>query len=188
VKKGQTVTVTYTGTRKVIGVKAEKKAAAVATGHALAESAVGELVGSDGLAYAAADKDNLPDGVTAVAMIAYVGSETGVDGYTHGLALALSDDYGYQTWTDITSHSPAVTGGIWLLASEAQWNKMINAMGSDGLRDGFSSVGGTNLENYYYWSSTAGELGHRRYAFDAKAWYDSNPNLGKAYGRACLAF
>ena len=27
VKKGQTVTVTYTGTRKVIGVKAEKKAA-----------------------------------------------------------------------------------------------------------------------------------------------------------------
>jgi hypothetical protein len=188
VKKGQTVTVTYTGTRKVIGVKAEKKAAAVATGHALAESAVGELVGSDGLAYAAADKDNLPDGVTAVAMIAYVGSETGVDGYTHGLALALSDDYGYQTWTDITSHSPAVTGGIWLLASEAQWNKMINAMGSDGLRDGFSSVGGTNLENYYYWSSTAGELGHRRYAFDVKAWYDSNPNLGKAYGRACLAF
>ena len=31
VKKGQTVTVTYTGTRKVIGVKAEKKAAAPAT-------------------------------------------------------------------------------------------------------------------------------------------------------------
>ena len=31
VKKGQTVTVTYTGTKKVIGVKAEKKAAAPAT-------------------------------------------------------------------------------------------------------------------------------------------------------------
>ena len=31
VKKGQTVTVTYTGTKKVIGVKAEKKAAAAAT-------------------------------------------------------------------------------------------------------------------------------------------------------------
>ena len=46
-------------------------ASAAAEGHALSASSLGEIVGSDGKAYAVADKDNLPTGVTAVAMIAY---------------------------------------------------------------------------------------------------------------------
>ena len=41
-----------------------------AIGHALASSAVGEIVGSDGLAYYASDKNDLPSGVTAVGMVA----------------------------------------------------------------------------------------------------------------------
>ena len=91
VKKETKVDIEYTGTKKVIGVKAEKKAPA-ATGHALSASVVGEIVGSDGKAYAADDKDNLPEGVTAVAIIAYVGSATGeASPYTHGLAIAMKD-------------------------------------------------------------------------------------------------
>ena len=117
--KGTPVTVTYTGTKKVIGVKAEKKAAA-AVGHALSASVVGEIVGSDGKAYAADDKDNLPEGVTAVAIIAYVGSATGEESpYTHGLAIAMKDAAagGSVKWsssrndeslTNYTEESPAV--------------------------------------------------------------------------------
>ena len=91
VKKETKVDIEYTGTKKVIGVKAEKKAPA-ATGHALSASVVGEIVGSDGKAYAADDKDNLPEGVTAVAIIAYVGSATGeASPYTNGLAIAMKD-------------------------------------------------------------------------------------------------
>ena len=145
-------------------------------------SDLGKVICTDG-SIVAKVSDATAASKTAAAVIAYV-DETN----KKGLALALADDYGYQTWTDITSHSPAVTGGTWVLASETQWTQMITAMGSDGLRDGFSSVGGTNLQNNYYWSSTAGGSGHRRYDFDSKAWYNSNPNSGKGYGRACLVF
>ena len=62
------------------------------TAYTLAESTVGMIVGSDGNAYAAADKDNLPTGVTAVAIVAYKGSETGeASPYNHGLAIAMKD-------------------------------------------------------------------------------------------------
>ena len=43
VKKGQTVTVTYTGTKKVIGVKAEKKAAPAETTVTLTPGEIGDL-------------------------------------------------------------------------------------------------------------------------------------------------
>ncbi len=63
-------------------------------GHALTSAVVGDIVGSDGLAYAAADKDNLPSGVTAVAVITYVGEAGTADASSatyKGLALALTD-------------------------------------------------------------------------------------------------
>ena len=94
---------------------------AAAEGHALSASAVGEIVGSDGKAYAAADKDNLPTGVTAVAIIAYVGSATGeASPYNHGLAIAMKDAAAGVTvkWSssdndesldNYTDYSPAVT-------------------------------------------------------------------------------
>jgi|GEM_PF-1287926 len=91
------------------------------TAYTLAESTVGMIVGSDGKAYAAADKDNLPTGVTAVAIVAYKGSETGeASPYTHGLAIAMKDAAagGKVKWSssdndeslnNYTDYSPAVT-------------------------------------------------------------------------------
>ncbi|UKK51467.1 hypothetical protein L6472_02425 [Prevotella sp. E13-17] len=92
VKKGETVTVTYSGTRRVMGVKAEKKASE----SLIVNPVVGQIIGSDGKNYDA--NATLPDGVTKVAMIAYVGkdAETSTT-YNHGLALALED----VTSTDI---------------------------------------------------------------------------------------
>jgi len=57
---------------------------------------VGQIIGSDGKNYDA--NATLPTGVTAVAKICYVGSETGeASPYNHGLALALSDANGGNT-------------------------------------------------------------------------------------------
>lgn len=91
------------------------------TAYTLAESTVGMIVGSDGKAYAVADKDNLPSGVTAVAMVAYKGSATGeASPYNHGLAIAMKDAAagGTVKWSssendesldNYTDYSPAVT-------------------------------------------------------------------------------
>ena len=92
VTKGQTVTVTYTGTKKVIGVKAEKKAAA-----GIVNPVVGQIIGSDGKNYDA--NATLPSGVTAVAKIAYVGNDAETSTtYNHGLALALGDVSDKKAW------------------------------------------------------------------------------------------
>lgn len=92
VVKGQTVTVTYTGSKKVIGVKAEKKAAA-----GIVNPVVGQIIGSDGKNYDA--NATLPSGVTAVAKIAYVGNDAETSTtYNHGLALALGDVSDKKAW------------------------------------------------------------------------------------------
>ena len=92
VTKGQTVTVTYTGSKKVIGVKAEKKAAA-----GIVNPVVGQIIGSDGKNYDA--NATLPSGVTAVAKIAYVGNDAETSTtYNHGLALALGDVSDKKAW------------------------------------------------------------------------------------------
>lgn len=191
VTKGETVTVTYTGSKKVIGVKAEKKAAETSP-------VVGQIIGSDGKNYDA--NATLPDGVTAVAMIAYVGSETGVDGYTHGLALALTDEGG-MNWTTATgasgaaAHTPAAptTTSSWMLPSKDQWNKMIDAAGSyTALRDGFSGISGaSNLQSAYYWSSTEDDSNNANawlYRFSNGLWYSANKGSGGMKVRACIAF
>ena len=118
--------------------------------------AVGQVIGSDGKNY---DYASLPTGVTAVAKICYV------SGSDYFLALALTDE-GQMNWytaqTTCAGHTPAFTGGTWKLASKDEWKNMISAAGSyDALRDGFSSVGGTNLQDKHYWSST------ENYSYDA---------------------
>ena len=189
VKKGQTVTVTYTGSKKVLGVKAEKKAGIV-------NPAVGQIIGSDGNNYGA--NATLPTGVTAVAKICYVGSETGVAGYTNGLALALTDK-GEMIWSEATgtsgaaAHTPAAPTNTssWMLPSRDQWNKMINAAGGyTALRDGFSGItGASNLQSDgYYWSSTEYSAGRAwRYDFDDGIW-SNNDKYFERQVRACLAF
>ena len=108
---------------------------------------------------------------TNVAMIAYLGSETGVAGYTHGLALALTDK-GQMNWFTATgasgaaAHTPAAPSPMtssWMLPSNDQWLNMINAcknvLGTNNnyqdLRDGFSGISGaSNLQSCLYWTST----------------------------------
>ena len=197
VAAGTAVSVKYSGTKKVKSVKAVKKAV---------NPVVGQIIGSDGKNYDA--NATLPTGVTAVAMIAYVGSETGVAGYTHGLALALTDEASTMSWTDATgasgaaAHTPAAptTTSSWMLPSKDQWNKMIdackNVLGTKNnyqdLRDGFSGIAGaSNLRSAfpaYYWSSTEYDSSDAwDYAFDEGNWFHSDKSF-EDYVRACLAF
>ena len=196
VAAGTPVTATYIGTKKVKSVKAVKKAALINN------PAVGQVIGSDGINY---DRTaTLPSGVTAVAMIAYVGSETGVEGYTNGLALALNDK-GEMIWSEATgtsgaaAHTPAAptTTSSWMLPSKDQWNKMIdackNVLGTNNdfqdLRDGFTSVGGSNLKSKDYWSSTEYYYDEAwMFNFDYDRWYDYPKDEAYPQVRACLAF
>ena len=141
-----------------------------------------------------------------VAMIAYVGSETGVAGYTHGLALALTDESSSgMSWNDAKTActnkniSATVESASWMLPSKDQWNKMIdackNVLGdnddSRDLRDGFTSVGGSNLESKDYWSSTEYEYDSNEawmFNFGYDCWYDYPKGTAYPQVRACLAF
>lgn len=164
-----------------------------ARGHALASSAVGEIVGSDGLAYYTSDKNDLPSGVTAVAMVAYKNGN-------NGLAIALADETGTMDWstaiTTAAAHTPAITGGTWKLPSQDEWKQMFSANGgyeSDhtDLNTAITNVGGTALEEHdNYWSSKEYDteiayylrLDHRTNSFEAY-WKNISCRV-----RACLAF
>ena len=153
-------------------------------------SDVGRVVCTDGSIY-----DNVSaaeaDGKTAVAMIAYLDTEN-----NKGLALALADESDWMAWSTAIStcsaKTPTVTGGTWKLATKDEWDLMISAAGSyNALHDGFSSVGGTNMQwssTYYYWSSTEYDSGRAwNYNFSGGSWYsDLKENCN--YVRACLAF
>ena len=184
-EEGQTVTLQYTGRLKVKGVKATSEAAPAEATPALSitSPSVGQVIGSDGKNYA---YGCLPSGVTAVAKICYVSG-------SNGLALALTDEEGTKDWstaqTTCDAHTPAFTGGTWKLASKDEWNNMISAAGSySALCEGFSSVGGTNMIPYYYWSSTEVDSGSAwSYEFGDGEW--SADGKGEvASVRACLAF
>ena len=191
VKKDTKVNINYTGTKKVLGVKAAKKVLLIVNPE------VGQIIGSDGKNYDA--NATLPDGVTAVAKICYVGSETGDEDYTNGLALALSDK-GSMNWSTATgasgaaAHTPAAptTTSSWMLPSQDQWNKMINAAGGyTALRDGFSGItGASNLMPGTYWSSTEVDSSRVwRYYFGSGGGYWSRVSKDSdGLVRACLAF
>lgn len=203
VKKGQTVTVTYTGTKKVIGVKAEKKAAAAAAeGHALSASAVGEIVGSDGKAYAVADKDNLPSGVTAVAMVAYKSG-------SNGLAIQLNGSPVEKEWDEAKTYAEglsAVTGGTWRLPSMEDWQNMFlgcavsgdATSASDTMNPiaGFKAkiaATGITWKSFYYWSSTEHVMGAWSVLVslddsNAAAYFDFHSTSSELPVLGCLAF
>ena len=191
VTKGQTVTVTYSGSKKVLGVKAEKKAAVPpAEGHALSTSVVGELIGSDGKAYAAADKENLPKGVTAVAMVAYKSG-------SNGLAIALTDETGTMNWTTASSTcegKTAVGGNSWHLPSLPEWKQMFAANGGDeasftGLNTAITTAGGTGLTNWWdYWTSSLESGLYVYITLQGEAYDGKDDDTWELHVRACLAF
>ena len=103
-----------------------------ATGHALSASVVGDIVGSDKLAYAVEDKDNLPAGVTAVAMVAYKNG-------TEGLAIELKCDFRITTELDYDeaetyagNRSKVYGIGPWRMPSNADWQNMFLGCRVDG--------------------------------------------------------
>ena len=182
VTEGTAMTVTYNGTKKILGMKVEKKAPAPSL--TLTSPEVGQVIGSDGKNYA---YGSLPTGVTAVAKICYVSG-------SHGLALALTDE-GQMNWstaqTTCAAHTPAFTGGTWKLASKDEWSNMISAAGSDtDLRDGFSSVGGTNMQSGVYWSSTESDSDNSQawvYFYFIHDWGVGDKTIDN-HVRACLEF
>ena len=146
---------------------------------------VGQVIGTDGKNYA---YGSLPMDVTAVAKICYVSG-------SNGLALALTDE-GWmnknKAETTCAAHTPAFNGGTWKLASDGEWNNMISAAGSyTALRDGFSSVGGTNMQSAGYWSSTQTNMNwewYYYYNFGNGNWDYHDKDFGSYVVRACLAF
>ena len=151
----------------------------------LTSPAVGQVIGDDGKNY---DYASLPGGVTAVAKICYVSG-------SNGLALALADE-GQMNWstaiTTCAAHTPAFTGGTWKLATQGEWTNMITAAGSyTALRDGFTSVGGSNLQSGSYWSITEDDSNSNSawcYYFDSGFWNNDDKSYDDVRVRACLAF
>ena len=194
VTEGTAMTVTYNGTKKLLGMKVEKKAAV----SLIVNPVVGQIIGSDGKNYDA--NATLPDGVTAVAVIAYVGSETGDDTYKNGLAIALADeaDSNWSTAKSTCEGKTAITGAKWCLPSQDQWKQMFKANGDNegsytGLNTTITTAGGTTLKELaFYWSSSEAEPGVKAYYVNLYKqgtvyWNNDNENYNYQV-RACLAF
>ena len=184
--EGSPVTIQYTGRLKVKGVKAtsDEKPAEALPALSITSPSVGQVIGSDGKNYA---YGSLPTGVTAVAKICYVSG-------SNGLALALADE-GTLDWSTAietcAAHTPAFTGGTWKLASLDEWENMISTAGNQtDLRDGFSSVGGTNMEENCYWSSSEvdSESAWLYYFGNGQGYSNDDEKDYGYYVRACLAF
>ena len=174
---------------------------AVAEGHALSQSEIGEIVGTDGNVYAVADKDNLPEGVTAVAMVAYKSATTG-----KSLAIALADE-GSMNWNSARSTcggKTAIGGKSWKLPTMDEWNQMFSANGGNeekytGLNNALSAAGGASstLQNSEYWSSSEGgeydedrgyEEAYRVELYGGNAYWDTKRKNQSYRVRAVLAF
>ena len=190
VAAGTAVSVKYSGWKLLVkSVKAKKKVKPAAEDK-------GKLIGADGNIYADVAAATAA-GTTAVAMIVYVGP-TGHATYNHGLALALTDEDEWKMdwWAAINAcsaknTSTRVTNATWLLASKDEWNNMITAAGGyTDLRDGFESVGGSNLQSdYYYWSSTEYDSNEAwYYGFFLYGGWNTSSKGNNCWVRACLAF
>ena len=166
------------------------RSVAPATGHALSSARVGDIICTDGLAYNGYDYKHLPDGVTAVAKVCYVG------GGKH-LALALTDELSKMNRdaavNACNNKEPKVTGCTWMLPSSEEYYDMITAAGEyetmsayEVLRDGFSLVGGTNLVADRYWTRSyeTGDPLYRNFESGSPGF----PTESVLYVRACLSW
>ena len=157
-------------------------------------SDVGRVICTDGNIY-----DNVSAataaGSHAVAKIIWVDDKN-----KKGLALNLWDE-GYANRTDGIERcnnkntSGPVAGAVWKLATKDEWNTMIDAAGGQrNLANGFSSVGGNNLNTsygYYATSSVTSYAPNRKYYVykfgSYSGWTDSKNDLA-CLVRPCLTF
>ena len=182
-------------------VRPVKAGATPAEGHALSTSAIGEIVGSDGLAYAVTDKGNLPIGVMAVAMVAYK------DG-SNGLAIQLSSSPSTMGWYDAYSYVNSLPGGSWHLPSKAEWQNMFVGCaiaGDDvkksewmdpiaGFVEKIATAGATWPSSGGYWTSSSEYLGRHycviinRSSSNPNASFFEGSDAGPYFALGCLAF
>ena len=161
------------------------------TAYTLAESTVGMIVGSDGKAYAAADKDNLPTGVTVAGLVAYKNGD-------NGLAIALTDEPNTMDWYEAMddsgakAHTPAVTGQTWKLPSYDDIEKMLSSYDNywGDLNEAIANVGGTGLldgwDNCYWLSDESDE--ESRYMIDLSSEEKTGPRDQYYLVRSVIAF
>ena len=197
---GTAVSVKYNGTKKVIGVKAEKKAAAEPTAANATATDIGKVVCAAGHLHEA--KTAVPDGCTAVGILGKV-TATG-----HGLILALHDATA-QDWNTINGWASASYAGTtlkvlpddaarganltsyttlgettvsnWAVAQKSDYEAIFTNLGSttvdgmtydDNVNAYITGAGGTAKDNSY-WSATEDVLfGDEEEAcrFDGSCW------------------
>ena len=188
----------YNVTKTQAAAAPAAKAAAEATAEATAEDK-GKLIGTDGNIYADVAAATAA-GTTAVAKIIYIGA-TGHATYSHGLALALTDEASKMAWQaaidacSAKNTSTPVTDATWLLASKDQWDYMLGTNGAGSytaLRDGFSGISGASSlqTSFPYWSSTEDDSEYAWYYYfgDGNGWYTGLKGHDSFWVRACLAF
>ena len=178
--------------------------------HPLSKAVVGEIVGTDGMAYPKDYKDRMPSGVSAVAVVAYKNGSS-------GLAIALEDVSDSQmTWCDDFGHaiaSPsceawnesekAVTGGSWRLPSKGDWENMFKATSGSttnykDLNAAITAAGGKALHDVdsynMYWTSEEVDPGYGDTVYsvflevDGAEFVGVYPDEYFSYVRACLSF
>ena len=124
----------------------------------MVELTVGKIIGADGNIYADASAATTA-GTTAVAMIAYVGSDAETSTtYNHGLALALADVSSTQTWCSQYSETCLGTGHQYDNESAAKTD-MAGIANTDALvgHDSHTHAAASAARNYKYTSTaTAG--------------------------------
>ena len=170
------------------------------TAYTLTASTVGMIVGSDGKAYAVADKDNLPDGVTAVGMVAYKEDfEPNV-----GIVIALTDESDNElNWTDAQTacaNKASVGGYTWKVPTTDDWYSMFKSFGGNeeswtGLNTAILNAGGNALKSgewvVSYWAEKPGS-GERMIMYVNSDGSTSNSPVTvddlKSYVRACYKF
>lgn len=130
-----------TGKYYAIGVKMESRAMDKSLTEVTA-SEIGWRIGSDGVAYE--PTDNLPSGVSPVAMIGYI-SETG-----HGLAIELNNSPNKVTWAEAlsiaTSGKTSIKNCTWRLPSFDDWFNILVGCAVEGDQTAFPIEGSTALQ------------------------------------------
>ena len=201
VKFGDKAAISFGSSQKLEGKVYNVTKTQAAAAYTMAANAtagdVGKLICTDGhihtySADAACTKSR-------VAKIIYVGSSTGDATYNHGLALALTDESSSgMDWNNAKTActnkntSATVESASWMLPSRTQWETMgATSSTYTTLRNGFTSVGGSDLESYYYWSSTEVEDDPGSawmFGFGNDHWYHDGKGNAWPLVRACLAF
>ena len=199
--------VTFTkGKYYAINVKMTKKPTPPVAVEPSPSTSLGQYIGSDGKFYEA--NATLPEGVTKMALVAYVGNESDC---AHGLAIAMSDDGGTTSWgaavQRAAEHTPTVLNATWRLPTMTDLQRMFIASGSNGSykddlympnKQIFDSSGfvtflqnkGASVAtgaNDRYWSASHTSYSAWSYSFNTTRFYSSVQNMSYRV-RAVLAF